>query len=114
LDVLVEIAGHALQSLPSLLENMAAVLVAALLSVVAVSFFQGKTTVFTTPSQLIIFVGGTISPILALVGGIGIAYRAHRRAEFDQRELAVLFTLVFFAIAYKYELIRIPQVTLAS
>jgi hypothetical protein len=114
LDVLVEIAGGALQSLPSLLANMAAVLGAAVLSVVLVSFFQGKTTVFTTPSQLILFVGGTVSPILGLLGGIAIFYRAQRKGDADQRELAVLFTLVFFAIAYYYELIRIPQVTLAS
>jgi hypothetical protein len=42
LDVLAEIAGGALQVLPSLLANMLAVLVAALASVVAVSFFLGR------------------------------------------------------------------------
>jgi hypothetical protein len=100
LDVLAEIAGGALQSLPSLLANMAAVLVAALASVVAVSFFRGETTLFTPIYQLIIFITGTLSPILGLAGGISILYRAHRDQEFDQRELATLFTLLFFAIAY--------------
>src|SRR5215207_1097428 len=32
----------------------------------------------------------------------------------DQRELGVLFTLVFFAIAYYFELVRIPVFTVAS
>jgi hypothetical protein len=114
LDVLAEIARGALQILPTIVPNMLAVLVAALLSVVAVSFFQGQTTLFKTHSQLIIFIGGTLSPILAIAGGIAIAYRAHRRADFDQRELAVLFTLVFFAIAYYFELIGLPQITLGS
>jgi hypothetical protein len=114
LDVIAEIAGYALQSLPSLLANMAAVLGAALASVVAVSFFRGETTLFTTPSQLIIFAGGTINPILGILGGIAIVLRTQRKRDFDQRELAVLFTLVFFAIAYHYELIRIPQFTLVS
>ena len=100
MDVLAEIAGGALQSLPSLLANMAAVLVAALASVVLVSFFRAETTLFTPIYQLIIFLTGTLSPILGLAGGIAIVYRAHRDQEFDQRELATLFTLLLFAIAY--------------
>jgi hypothetical protein len=114
LDVLAEIAGHALQSLPSLLANMLAVLVAALASVVAVSFFRGETIVFTTPSQLIIFITGTLNPILGLAGGIALVARAQRKGEFDQRELAVLFTLVLFAISFYYGLVRIPEFTLVS
>jgi hypothetical protein len=113
LDVLAEIAGGALQSLPSLLANMAAVLVAALLSVVAVSFFQGKTTVFTTRSQLIIFITGTLNPILGILGGLAILFRAQRTRDFDQRELAVLYCLVLFAICSFYGLVRIPEFTLA-
>ena len=96
LAVLAQILEHALQVLP----NMLAVLVAALASVVAVSFFRGETTVFTTPYQLIIFITGTLSPILGLAGGIAIVLRAHRKQEWDQRELAVLFTLLLFATAY--------------
>ena len=97
LAVLAQILEHTLHnSLP----NMLAVLVAALVSVVAVSFFRAETTVFTTPYQVIIFVTGTLSPILGLLGGVGIVLRAHRRQEFEQRELATLFTLLFFAFAY--------------
>jgi hypothetical protein len=114
LAVVAQILEGALQILPSLLANMAAVLVAAVLSVVAVSFFQGKTTVFTTPSQLLIFITGTLNPILGLAGGIVLVARAQRKGEFDQRELAVLFSLVFFAIAYYYGLVRIPEFTIVS
>jgi hypothetical protein len=121
LAVLAQILEHALQSLP----NMLAVLVAALASVVAVSFFRGEATIFTPIYQVIIFITGTLSPILGLVGGIAISslatssgarpqsareppsqcgasivYRAHRKQEWDQRELATLFSLLFFAIAY--------------
>jgi cbb3-type cytochrome oxidase subunit 3 len=96
LAVLAQILEHALQSLP----NMLAVLVAALASVVAVSFFRGEATIFTPIYQVIIFITGTLSPILGLVGGIAIVYRAHRKQEWDQRELATLFSLLFFAIAY--------------
>jgi hypothetical protein len=114
LDVLAEIAGGVLQVLPSLLANMLAVLVAALASVVAVSFFRGETTLFTTPSQLIIFGAGTLNPILGILGGIAIVLKAQRKGEFDQRELAVLFTLVLFAIAYYYGLVQIPQITVVG
>jgi hypothetical protein len=115
LDVLAEIAGHALQSLPSLLVNMLCVLSSSLASVVAVSFFRGETTLFTTPSQLIIFVTGTLSPILGILGGIAIVLKAQRKGEFDQqRELAVLFTLVLFAMSSYYGLVRIPEFTLVS
>ena len=64
LAVLAQILEHALQSLP----NMLAVLVAALASVVAVSFFRGEATIFTPIYQVIIFITGTLSPILGLVG----------------------------------------------
>jgi cbb3-type cytochrome oxidase subunit 3 len=99
-DVLVAIAGGALQSLPSLLANMTAVLVAAIASTLAVSFFRGEATVFTGTYQLILFITGTLAPALGLLGGIAIVYRAHRRAEFDQRELGTLYTLLLFTLAY--------------
>jgi hypothetical protein len=51
---------------------------------------------------------------LGLIGGIAIVIRAQRRREWDQRELGVLFTLVFFAIAYYYGLVGIPEFTIAS
>ena len=114
LAVLAQILEGALQSLPALLANMGAVLVAAIASVVAVSFFRGETTIFTNGYQLIIFITGTLSPILGLIGGIAIVIRAQRRREWDQRELGVLFTLVFFAIAYYYGLVGIPQITVVS
>ena len=114
MDALVEMARGALQILPTIVPNMLAVLVAALLSAVLVSFFQGQTTIFRTPSQLILFAGGTLSPILAIAGGLVLAYRAHRRAEFEARELAVLFTLIYFAICFYFELIRLPAFTLVS
>ena len=79
---------------------MGAVLLAAIASVVAVSFFRGETTIFTKGYQLIIFITGTLSPILGLLGGIAIVYRAHRNLEWDQRELATLFTLLLFTISY--------------
>ena len=101
---------HALQILPS----MVAVLVAALASVLAVSFFRGETTIFTTTSQLVIFVAAVLRPFLVLAGGIAIVARAHRKQDWDQRELATLFTLVFFAIAYYYELLEIPQLTVVG
>ena len=65
----------------------------------AVSFFRGETTLFTNGHQLVIFISGTLSPILGS-GGIALMYRSHRRADFDQRELATLFTLLLFTIAY--------------
>jgi NADH:ubiquinone oxidoreductase subunit 6 (subunit J) len=110
LAVLEQTLEHALQILP----NMLAVLVAALLSVVAVSFFRGETTVFTTTYQLVIFVAAVLSPYLVLVGSIAIVARAHRRQHWDQRELAVLFTLLFFALAYHYKLVEIPELTVVS
>jgi hypothetical protein len=110
LAVLAQMLEHALQILP----NMLAVLVAALASVVAVSFFRGETTVFAKTSQLVIFVAAVLSPFLVLAGGIAIVARAHRKQDWDQRELATLFTLVFFAIAYYYELLEIPQLTVVG
>jgi hypothetical protein len=100
LAVLAQILEGAVQSLPSILANTGAVLLAAIASVVAVSFFRGETTIFTKGYQLIIFIAGTLSPILGLAGGIAIAYRAHRNQEWDQRELATLFTLLLFTISY--------------
>ena len=98
--MLAEIAGGALQILPTVLANAGAVLLAAIASTLAVSFFRGETTLFTNGHQLVIFISGTLSPILGIAGGIALMYRAHRRADFDQRELATLFTLLLFTIAY--------------
>jgi hypothetical protein len=89
LAVFAQIFQGALQILPTLLANTGAVLL-------AVSFFRGETTLFTNGHQLVIFISGTLSPIL----GIALMYRSHRRADFDQRELATLFTLLLFTIAY--------------
>jgi hypothetical protein len=114
LDVLVEIAGGALQSLPSLLGNMTAVLVAALLSVLAVSFFRGEVTVFTKAAQVALFALGTINPILGLAGGIAIVLRSHRNQEWAQRELGTLFCLLFFAESFYFGLVQIPQFTVVS
>jgi hypothetical protein len=99
-SVLAQILEGALQSLPNSLTNMLAVLVAAIASVVAVSFFRGEATIFTPIYQLIIFITGTLSPILGIAGGIAIVYRAHRNLEWEQRELATLFTLLLFTISY--------------
>jgi hypothetical protein len=110
LAVLEQMLVHAWGILP----NMLAVLAAALASVLAVSFFRGETTVFTTTSQLVIFVAAVLSPFLVLAGGIAIVARAHRNQDWAQRELAVLFTLVFFALAYHYKLVYIPQWTVVS
>jgi hypothetical protein len=100
LAVVEQLLGGALQGLPNSLTNMLAVSVAAIASVVAVSFFRGETTIFTRGYQVILFVTGTLSPILGLLGGIAIVYRAHRNQEFDQRELATLFTLLLFTLSY--------------
>jgi hypothetical protein len=110
LAVLAQILEYAWLILPS----MASVLVAALASCVLVSFFRGETTLFTTTYQVIIFVTAVLNPILVLVAGIAIVLMAHRRQEWAQRELATLFTLLFFAIAYYYELVRIPEFTVVS
>jgi hypothetical protein len=73
--MLVQIIEGALAVLPNAVDNMLAVLVAVLLSVLAVSFFRGETTVFTNLYQVIIFLTGTLNPILGLVGGIAILLR---------------------------------------
>jgi hypothetical protein len=112
--MLVQIIEGALHALPIALANMLAVLVSALLSVLAVSFFRGEKTIFTNAYVVLIFVGGTLNPVLGIVGGIAILLMAQRRREWDQRELAVLFTLVYFALAYYFKLVGIPQVTLAG
>ena len=109
--MLVQIIEGALAGLLSAVPNMLAVLAAALLAVLAVSFFRGETTAFTTPYQVILFITGTLSPILGLAGGIAIVLRAHRNREWDQRELATLFTLVFFAIAYYYGLLISAEIS---
>jgi hypothetical protein len=98
--MLAQFIGGALHALPSALGNMLAVLVAALLSVVAISFFRAETTIFSRPYQVILFVTGTLSPILGLLAGSAVVWRAHRRQEWAQRELATLYTLLFLAIAY--------------
>ena len=82
-------------------------------SVVAVSFFRGETTIFKwLPADHLHH--GNPAPHLGPHGGIAIVIRAQRRREWDQRELGVLFSLVFFAIAYYYGLVQIPQITVVS
>jgi hypothetical protein len=112
--MLVDVIQGVLAGLLNAVPNMLAVLAASLLAVLAVSFFRGEATVFTNLYQVIIFVTGTLSPLLGIAGGIAIVIRAQRRREWAQRELGVLFTLVFFAIAYYYELFDIPQFTIVS
>ena len=114
LTAVAQTLAGAIQILPTIVPNMLAVLVAALVSCVLVSFFQGQTTLFKTPSQLIIFITGTVSPIFGILGGIALVYRAHRNLEWDQRELATLFSLVYFAICFYFELIQLPQINLGS
>ena len=111
--MLVQIASDVLYAVPISLANMLAVLVSALLSVLLVSFFRGESTVFKNLYQVIIFVTGTLTPILGIVAGIGILLRAQRKGEEAQRELLLLFTLVFFALSY-YGLVRIPEFTIGS
>ena len=65
MDVLVQILASALAALPSALGNMVAVLCAALVSVVAVSFFRGERTDFKTLYLVIIFLTGTFNPFWA-------------------------------------------------
>jgi hypothetical protein len=110
LSVLAAMLEHTWLILPQML----AVLVAAMASCVAVSFFRAETTIFTTTNQLVIFLAAVLSPILVLVGGIAIVVRAHRNQQWAQRELGTLFTLLFFALAYYYELVQIPQFTVVS
>jgi hypothetical protein len=98
--MLVQFIDGALHALPTAVANMLAVLAAALLSVVAISFFRGETTVFRTLYLIIIFLTGTLSPILGLIGGAAIVLRAHRNQEWAQRELGTLYTLIFFSLAY--------------
>jgi hypothetical protein len=112
--MLAQFIGGVLQALPSALGNMLAVLVSALLSCLAISFFRGETTVFTKAAQVALFALGTINPILGLAGGIAIVVRAHRKQDWAQRELGTLFTLVFFALAYSYGLVQIPEFTVAG
>jgi hypothetical protein len=106
-EIIVQTIEHTLQILPTML----ACLAAALLSVLAVSFFRGEATIFTTSNQLVIFVAAVLSPFLVLAGGIAIVAWTHRKQDWDQRELAVLFTLLFFVVAYHYKLVYIPQIT---
>jgi hypothetical protein len=104
LGLLAQIIEHALDILP----NMLAVLAAALTSVLVVSFFRGETTVFTNFYLVIIFATGTLNPILGVVGGSASLVMAQRKREWDQRELALLYTLVFFALALWVGLIKNP------
>jgi hypothetical protein len=85
-NVLVQILAGALDALPGALGNMLAVFCAALVSVLAVSFFRGETTVFRNPYLLIMFLTGTLNPILGLLGGTSTVLLAHRRREQEQRE----------------------------
>lgn len=105
MDVLVQILAGALDALPHALGNMLVVLAAALSATVAVSFFNGHYVTFKTLYLVIIMFTGTVSLLLGLAGGITYVVVAHRRREFDQRELAVLFSLLLFAIGGWFGLI---------
>jgi hypothetical protein len=48
---------------------------------------------------------GTLNLVLGLAGGITYVVLAHRRREPDQRELAVLFTLLLFALGASFGMI---------
>jgi hypothetical protein len=111
--MLVELISGALGALPSALGNMLAVLGAALLSVAAVSFFRAELTTFRTVYVLIIFLGGTFSPIVGILGGASSVLVAQRRRQDDQRELLILFSLLLLAIVHGFGLVKLG-VTLDS
>jgi hypothetical protein len=102
-QLLARIIEHALVILP----NMLAVFGRRSRALV-VSFFRGETTVFNNLYLVIIFVTGTLSPILGVVGGSASVLMAQRKREWDQRELASLFTLLFLGIALWVGLIKSP------
>jgi hypothetical protein len=103
--MLVQIIEGALAVLPNAVPNMLVVLVAAVSATIAVSFFYGHVVTIKTLYLLIIMVTGTASLLLGLAGGITYVVLAHRRREFDQRELATLFSLLLFALGASFGLI---------
>ena len=105
--MLAELISGALAVLPTLVGNMLAVLLAALVSVFAISFFRGEVTTFRNLYVLIIFVTGTLNPIVGLLGGTSTVLLAQRKREEDQRELLVLFTLLLLCFAYFFGLIKL-------
>jgi hypothetical protein len=68
-------------------------------------FFHGHVVSIKTLYLVIIMITGTVSLLLVLAGGITWVVVAHRRRELDQRELAVLFSLMLFAIGGWFGLI---------
>ena len=57
---------------------------------------------------MIIFATGTLNPIFGVVGGSASLLMAQRKREWDQRELALLFTLLFLAISLWIGIIKSP------
>jgi hypothetical protein len=72
---------------------------------IAVSFFNGHVVTIKTLYLVIIMFTGTLSLLLGLAGGITYVVVAHRRGELDQRELAVLFSLMLLALGGWFGLI---------
>jgi hypothetical protein len=101
LGMLAQFIEHALAVLP----NMLVVLAAALSATIAVSFFHGHVVTIKTFYLVTIMFTGTVSLLLGLAGGITYVVLAHRRREFDQRELATLFSLLLFALGASFGLI---------
>jgi hypothetical protein len=99
--MLAQFIEHALDVLP----NMLVVLAAAVSATIAVSFFHGHVVTIKTLYLVVIMVTGTLSLLLGLAGGITYVLVAHRRGELDQRELAVLFSLMLFALGGWFGLI---------
>ena len=96
LAVFAQIFQGALQILPTLLANTGAVLLAAIASVLAVSFFRGETTLFTNGHQLVIFISGTLSPILGICPHVPVSSTCGLRPAGARHALH----LTFFTIAY--------------
>jgi hypothetical protein len=105
MDVLVQILTDAVYALPSALGNMLVVLAAAISATVAVSFFRGHVVAIKTLYLVIIIATGTFSLLLGLAGGITYFVLAQRRRELDQRELAILFSLLLFVLGGWFGLI---------
>jgi hypothetical protein len=98
MDVLVQILIDTLYALPHAFGNMLVVLAAAISATLAVSFFNGHVVTIKTLYLVIIMVTGTFSVLLGIAGGITYFVLAQRRHEPNQRELAVLFSLILFVL----------------
>lgn len=105
MDVLVQILTDTLYALPHALGKMLVVLAAAISATLAVSFFRGHVVIIKTLYLVIIMATGTFSILLEIAGGITYFVLAQRRRELDQRELAVLFSLMLFALGGLFNLI---------